>query len=221
VTRGALAYLAFTGLLAIVFAGIVGFYYGRKRFERVERPKYRMLEDDENVPARTGGDGEDRPMDAPFKDMEQHNRVPRGFLVLLFALIAWGVYYIAVYTPEFSGWSQYDVLSREIRADQAKTAAASAKMLENPYEHDEKAVAEGKVVYGEKCADCHGADLKGGDGPPLTNHLKYGEQDSQKYESIANGRPGGMPPFGTELGRDRIWKVLAYVDSVREYGKKP
>ncbi len=160
-------------------------------------------------------------MESPFKDMEHHNRVPRGFLVLLFALAAWGAYYIAAYTPEISGWSQYDALSRDLRADREKAAGASAKMTENPYERDEKAVAEGKILYAGKCADCHGADLKGGDGPSLTDHLKYGEQDGQKYESIAKGRPGGMPPFETDLGRDRIWKVLAYVDSVREYGKEP
>ena len=35
------------------------------------------------------------------------------------------------------------------------------------------------------------------------------------------GTAGRVPAFETELGRDRIWKVLAYVDSVREYGKKP
>ncbi len=216
----ALVYLAFTAMLAIVFAGIVVFYYSRKRLERVERPKYRMLEDDDNLSGEPGSEQGEKPMDEPFKELEQHNRVPRGFLVLMFALIAWGLYYLAAYTPEFSGWSQYKVLSRDMQADQAR-AAATEKMLENPYEHDPKAVAEGKIIYAEKCADCHGAELKGGDGPPLTGHLKYGEQDSQKYESIAKGRPGGMPPFGTELGRDRIWKVLAYVDSVREYGKKP
>lgn len=160
-------------------------------------------------------------MDSSFKDLEGHNRVPRGFLVFLFALIAWGVYYIAAYTPEFSGWSQYDVFSRDVRAEKANARSQAATMLENPYEHDEKSIAEGKGIYAEKCADCHGADLKGGDGPPLTGHLKFGEQDRDKYESIAGGRPGGMPPFETELGRDRIWKVLAYVDSVREYGKKP
>ncbi|MBP2673900.1 MAG: cytochrome c class [Deltaproteobacteria bacterium] len=159
-------------------------------------------------------------MESPFKDMEQHNRIPRGFLVLLFGLIAWGLYYIYAYTPQFSGWSQYTVLSRDLFIDQKK-AAASGKMLENPYEHDEKAVVEGKSLYVDKCADCHGKDLKGGDGPPLAGHLKFGEQDSEKYESIAKGRPGGMPPFDSELGRDKIWKVLAYVDSVREYGKKP
>lgn len=159
-------------------------------------------------------------MDAPFQDMERHNKVPRGFLALFFGLMAWGIYCIAAYTPEISGWSQYEVLARELAADRAK-ASSAAKMTENPYERDEKAVAEGKGVYLEKCADCHGKDLKGADGPSLLAHLKYGEQDKEKYASIAGGRPGGMPGFGTELGRDRIWKVLAYVDSVREYGKEP
>ena len=158
-------------------------------------------------------------MDEPIGKMEAHNKVPRGFLILLFGLIAFGVYYIAAYTPGISGWSQYKVFEKEEEADKAK-AAAAAKMTENPYEHDPKAVEEGKVLYNEKCSDCHGKDLKGGDGPPLMGHLKYGEEDGPKYESIAKGRPGGMPGFETELGRDRIWKVLAYVDSVREYGKK-
>jgi cytochrome c oxidase cbb3-type subunit 3 len=106
-------------------------------------------------------------------------------------------------------------------AEKAKSAAGAAKMTGNPYEHDGKYEAEGKVLYVEKCSDCHGKDLKGADGPPLIGPLKFGEQDPGKYESIARGRPGGMPAFETELGRDRIWKVLAYVDSVREYGKKP
>ncbi len=39
-------YLAFTGALAAIFAGIVVYYFGRRRRERVEAPKYRMLEDD-------------------------------------------------------------------------------------------------------------------------------------------------------------------------------
>ena len=160
-------------------------------------------------------------MDEPIGKMEAHNKVPRGFLVLLFGLIAFGAYYIAAYTPGISGWSQYKALEKEAAADRAKVAAGAAKMTENPYERDDKAVAEGQGIYAGKCQECHGKDLKGADGPSLSAHLKYGEQDNQKYESIAKGRAGGMPAFETELGRDRIWKVLAYVDSVREYGKKP
>jgi cytochrome c oxidase cbb3-type subunit 3 len=160
-------------------------------------------------------------MDEPIGKLEAHNKVPRGFLVLLFGLIAFGVYYIAAYTPGISGWSQYKVLSKEMEAEKANTAAGAAMMTENPYERDEKAVAEGQALYAAKCAECHGKDLKGADGPSLVGHLKFGEIDGKKYESISEGRPGGMPGFGAELGRDRIWKVLAYVDSVREYGKVP
>lgn len=156
--------------------------------------------------------------DDAFKDMERHNKVPRYFLVFFFALIAWGVYYIAVYTPQFSGWSQYKVLQRE---SEAEKAAAVPVPTENPYEQDPKAVAEGQVLYRENCAGCHGGTLKGEVGPDLTGHLTYGETDNKKFESIAKGRPGGMPAFESQLGRDRIWKVLAYVDSVREYGKQP
>jgi cytochrome c oxidase cbb3-type subunit 3 len=158
-------------------------------------------------------------MSETFKDMERHNRIPRFFLIFLFALIAWGVYYIAAYTPQISGWSQYTVLQKELEAE--KSAASAVAVTENPYESDPKAIAEGKGIYAEHCAECHGDTLKGDVGPDLTAHLKYGETDNLKFESIAKGRPDGMPPFGDSLGRDRIWKVLAYVDSVREYGKRP
>jgi cytochrome c oxidase cbb3-type subunit 3 len=159
-------------------------------------------------------------MENPFKDMERHNKPPRGFLLLFFGLIAWGIYYIAAYTPQISGWSQYKVLQREAEAEK-RVAAARPPLRENPYENDVKAVAEGKGIYREHCAGCHEVSLKGDVGPDLTAHLKYGETDAPMYESIANGRPNGMPAFAESLGRDRIWKVLAYVDSVREYGAKP
>jgi cbb3-type cytochrome oxidase subunit 3 len=52
----AMLYLGFTVLLAAVFAGIVAYYYGRRRFERVEEPKYRMLQEDDNLPGPAGSD---------------------------------------------------------------------------------------------------------------------------------------------------------------------
>lgn len=159
-------------------------------------------------------------MENPFPKMERHNKAPWGFLLLYYGLIAWGIYYIAAYTPEFSGWSQYKVLQKETEAEK-KLADAAGAMKENPYEKDPKSVAEGQGIYREHCAECHGDSLKGDVGPDLTAHLKYGETDKDLYTSIAEGRPDGMPGFGSRLGRDRIWKILAYVDSVREYGAKP
>jgi cbb3-type cytochrome oxidase subunit 3 len=54
-TIRALAYLLFTLLLAGVFAGIIAYYFNRKRYERVETPKYRMLADDDPLPDSAGG----------------------------------------------------------------------------------------------------------------------------------------------------------------------
>ncbi len=42
-----LAYFVFGTTLCVLLAGIALFYYRRNRKERVESPKYRMLEDDE------------------------------------------------------------------------------------------------------------------------------------------------------------------------------
>ena len=54
-TPRALAYLLFTLLLAGIFAGIIAYYFNRKRHDRVEAPKYRMLDDDDPLPGSTGG----------------------------------------------------------------------------------------------------------------------------------------------------------------------
>jgi hypothetical protein len=41
------AYLIFGGTLCVALAGIGIYYFRRQRKERVEGPKYRMLEDDD------------------------------------------------------------------------------------------------------------------------------------------------------------------------------
>jgi len=48
------AYFFFTVLLGAVFAGIIVYYYSRKRREAVEAPKYRMLADDAEPPGTHG-----------------------------------------------------------------------------------------------------------------------------------------------------------------------
>lgn len=42
-----IAYTAFTLILVAVFAGIIIYYYNPRRKDEVERPKHRMLRDDD------------------------------------------------------------------------------------------------------------------------------------------------------------------------------
>jgi len=47
---------------------------------------------------------------------ETAHRLPVGWLVLFFGLIAWGVVYLWLYTPATSGWSQAGELEKAAAA---------------------------------------------------------------------------------------------------------
>lgn len=80
------------------------------------------------------------------------------------------------------------------------------------YANDDAARAEGARLFDRyNCSGCHfhGA---GGIGPSLMdNDWIYGGSVSQIYASIYQGRPNGMPSWGTKLASADIWKIAAYV----------
>jgi N-terminal domain of cytochrome oxidase-cbb3, FixP len=41
-----------------------------------------------------------------FESKETARNIPIGWLILFIGLILFGIYYVAAYTPEISGWSQ-------------------------------------------------------------------------------------------------------------------
>ena len=74
---------------------------------------------------------------------------------------------------------------------------------------------EGWRQYSVQCARCHGQDVVGN--PVAANLLKSvasgGSTASPEAFSavVREGRPGGMPGFGTALSDDQIAAVYAYV----------
>ncbi len=77
-----------------------------------------------------------------------------------------------------------------------------------------QAIAAGKELFAKNCAGCHGRDATGRGGPNLTRQtLKYGAGDRDLRESIAKGRPGGMPAFADRIDGDGIGKLSAYIRS--------
>ena len=87
--------------------------------------------------------------------------------------------------------------------------------LHNAYEDNAWAVAEGKRLYSQfNCVGCHGHG-GGGMGPPLMDaRWRYGAEPENVFASIAEGRPNGMPAFGTKVGTTQIWQLAAYVRSM-------
>jgi cytochrome c oxidase cbb3-type subunit 3 len=92
--------------------------------------------------------------------------------------------------------------------------------LRNPYEGNAAVVATGaKLFVAYNCIDCHGADGSGAMGPSLADgRWHFGGTAPEVYESIYQGRPDGMPAWGSLLSSDQIWTLVTYVRSL-EKGK--
>ena len=87
----------------------------------------------------------------------------------------------------------------------------------NPYAQNVSAMADGRTLFVRmNCSGCHGGRAGGGMGPSLRDvDWIYGSTDAQIFDSIAEGRAHGMPAWGTRLPEDQIWKIVAYVKSLR------
>lgn len=143
---------------------------------------------------------------------ESHNKIPKGWLLFFFGVIIFLLWYIVSYTPAISGWSFYNGFEKEM----ASASSTVKPELMKEYTGDKEAIAEGKTIFASSCAACHKADATGMIGPNLTVTLKFGSTQRDLYESIANGRPNGMPPFLPQLGSDRINKVIAFLQTLRK-----
>ena len=75
--------------------------------------------------------------------------------------------------------------------------------------------ADGGMLYQQYCVACHGPDGAGNPllgAPALDDHdWTYGGERTQVVESIANGRNGTMPAFGTRLDATQIRLLAAWL----------
>jgi cytochrome c oxidase cbb3-type subunit III len=92
--------------------------------------------------------------------------------------------------------------------------------IQNPIGESASVVAEGAKLYiSYNCIDCHGADGGGAMAPAfIDGRWHFGGSHSEVYESIMQGRPGGMPAWGGMIDKYSAWRLVAYVRSL-EKGK--
>lgn len=95
--------------------------------------------------------------------------------------------------------------------------AASAAQPHNPFANDATAMAEGRRLFVRfNCSGCHGGRAGGGMGPSLRDDTwRYGSSEAEIFDSIAQGRGQGMPAWRTRVAPDDIWRLVAYIKSLR------
>jgi cytochrome c oxidase cbb3-type subunit 3 len=94
--------------------------------------------------------------------------------------------------------------------------AELANKIVNPVEGQASAVQDGKVLYQKmNCVYCHQFKGIGLIGPSLANgQWRYGGRPAEIFKSIYEGRPQGMPAWGEAMPTEKIWQVVAYIESL-------
>lgn len=84
-----------------------------------------------------------------------------------------------------------------------------------PYSENAYALNEGKRLYSAyNCEGCHFLG-GGGMGPALMDDKWiYGSDPANIFETVVEGRPNGMPSFGSKIPRYQIWQLVSYVRSM-------
>ena len=146
---------------------------------------------------------------------EEDNPVPLWFNASWIATWIFGALYIGWYVG-LSDWSQHGQYEAQMAAAAEQRAEAMASLPDvNPYRGDADAIAAGQAVYTATCVACHLPSGVGLVGPSLVDpYWKYGDSDAALFETVAKGRPAGMPPWAAQLGTEKIWQVLAFIETL-------
>ena len=96
---------------------------------------------------------------------------------------------------------------------QDRSVRAELRPAKNPLEGNAQAISNGKAMFRNRCAGCHGPDARGYLGPDLTGYWAAGGADDRMFDIVRRGVPGtemtGADPARV-LDKD-IWQILAFV----------
>jgi len=106
------------------------------------------------------------------------------------------------------------VLSPDIARTQQATAT-----ITNPFSGRADVIDEGRSLFNQYCAHCHGTNAYQGERSRDLRRLslRYGPQASRVfYETTTNGKlDKGMPVWKTVLSDDVLWQIFTFLETVQ------
>ena len=145
---------------------------------------------------------------------EYDNALPSWWVGLFAFSIVWAIGYTIDY-HFLSHLSQASAYDAEMAAAAARWPApeAGAVITVTP-----EVLAEGKEIYTQNCAACHGPEMQGKIGPSLVDTTWiHGGSLAEITSTVGAGvKEKGMPTWEPILGPDRVAKVAAFVYASKE-----
>lgn len=91
-----------------------------------------------------------------------------------------------------------------------------ARIRHSPFEHDEQAVAAGKKLFGQHCAECHGSKAEGSKRAPSLRADEIRQATSGTlFWLLTNGVVRRGMPVWSKLPEPERWQIVSYVESLQ------
>jgi len=157
------------------------------------------------------------------------NDPPRWWMISFYASIAWVVVYFILYpsiplvdsyTKGIMGWTQIKEYKEDLQEIEKVRAPWENKLkgmtpaaILADSELTNYTINSAKVLFGDRCAACHGAGGAGNPGFPVLadDDWLYGGTVDAIQETITGGRQGMMPGFKDQLSEKQINDLANFV----------
>jgi mono/diheme cytochrome c family protein len=94
-------------------------------------------------------------------------------------------------------------------------APPKARAKRNPFEHDPDAVAAGKLLFQQHCAECHGPSADGSrKGPSLLVEQVQSAEPGAVFWVLTNGAVWRGMPVWSKLPEVQRWQLVSYIKSL-------
>jgi mono/diheme cytochrome c family protein len=104
-------------------------------------------------------------------------------------------------------------------------APDKARARRNPFEKDPDAVAAGRNLFEEHCAECHGDDALGGKGrtrgPSLRDPEVQNAEPGAIFWVLTNGVVRRGMPVWSKLPEPQRWQLVSFIRSLGAVPKTP
>ena len=158
---------------------------------------------------------------------ELNNPLPRWWVWLFIITVVFSAVYLAFYpglgthagTLKWTSQNQFEAEQARAQAALAPVYAKYKDMTPEQLAADPQAMAIGRRLYLNTCAQCHGSDARGSKGFPnltLPAESRLATETAEQIKAvIVQGRNGVMPPMAAAVGSSEdVRNVAQYVLSL-------
>lgn len=139
----------------------------------------------------------------------------RGAGALLSVLPVVTVFSCSAFSQDNVNWQSNQRQDADSVYAEIRKAPEKARAKRNPLEKDPDAVAAGRILFEQRCAECHGDNADGGKkGPSLRATAIQDAEPGAVFWILTNGVVRKGMPVWSKLPEPQRWQLVRFIKSL-------